>query len=107
MAKGEGSVNPPETGAFNYAANGAIPRIGTSPELMEAAFNLTTAAPTAKTPFKVGDRWYAVKLKQRIELNSADFQKNKEQIKQTLLPKKQQEALDNWLKELKPRLKLK
>lgn len=87
MAKGEGAIKPSETGAFSYAANGEIPRIGNSPEFMEAAFSLTTAAPTAKTPFKVGDRWYAVKLKQRIELNSADFQKNKEQIKQTLLPK--------------------
>lgn len=106
LAKGEGAVKSSETGTFSYAANGAVPSIGTSPELMEAAFTLTTAAPTAKTPFKVGDRWYAVKLKQRIELNSADFQKNKEQIKQTLLPKKQQEALDEWLKELKAKAKI-
>lgn len=102
----KGAVKGQDTGAFGYTATGAIPRIGTSPELMEAAFSLTTAAPTPKTPFKVGDRWYAVKLKQRIELNSADFQKNKEQVKQTLLPKKQQEAVDSWLKDLRTKAKI-
>lgn len=106
LAKGAGSIKTQETGAFAYAATGVIPRIGTAPELMEAAFNLTTAAPTPKNAFKVGDRWYAVKLKQRIELNSADFQKNKEQIRQTLLPKKQQEALDSWIKGLKAKAKI-
>ncbi|GAB7028359.1 peptidylprolyl isomerase [Geotalea toluenoxydans] len=106
LAKGTGTVKTQETGAFAYAANGVIPRIGTSPDLMEAAFNLTAAAPTPKNIFKAGDRWYAVKLKQRIELNRADFQKNKEQIRQTLLPKKQQEALDNWMKELKAKAKI-
>ncbi|WP_243371954.1 peptidylprolyl isomerase [Geotalea sp. SG265] len=106
LAKSTGSVKTQETGLFAYAANGTIPRIGTAPELMEAAFSLTTAAPTPKTTFKVGDRWYAVKLKQRIELNAADFQKNKEQIRQTLLPKKQQEVLEKWLKDLKAKAKI-
>ena len=45
-----------------------------------------------------------MKLKQRTEANTADFQKNKDQLKKTLLPKKQQEALDSWLKELKTKL---
>ncbi|HEY6007786.1 MAG TPA: peptidylprolyl isomerase, partial [Geobacteraceae bacterium] len=56
--------------------------------------------------FKVGDRWYAVKLKNRIAADTTDFQKTKEQIKQTLLPKKQQDALDAWLKELKTKAKI-
>ncbi|HEY6838961.1 MAG TPA: peptidylprolyl isomerase, partial [Geobacteraceae bacterium] len=62
--------------------------------------------PIAKTPFKVGDRWYAVKLKNRIAADTADFQANKEKIKQELLPKKQQEALDAWLKEMKAKAKI-
>jgi peptidyl-prolyl cis-trans isomerase D len=106
LAKGPGALKIQETGLFAYAATGAVPRIGNSPELMEAAFNLTAASPTPKETFKVGDRWYAVKLKQRIELNAADFPNKKEQIKQALLPKKQQEALDKWLKDLKDKAKI-
>lgn len=106
LTKGGGAVKLQETGSFGYAPTGAVPRIGTSADLMEAAFALTTAAPAAKTPFKVGDRWFAVKLKQRTEANTADFQKSKEQLKQALLPKKQQETLDSWLKELKSKAKI-
>jgi peptidyl-prolyl cis-trans isomerase D len=106
LAKGGSALKLQDSGSFGYSAAGVIPRIGTSPEMMEAAFELTTAAAAAKTPFKIGDRWFAVKLKQRIEANSADFQKNKEQIKQSILPKKQQEALDTWLKELKAKSKI-
>ncbi|ABQ27040.1 SurA N-terminal domain-containing protein [Geotalea uraniireducens] len=105
LTKGS-AVKLQETGSFGYAPTGVVPRIGTSADLMEAAFALTTAAPAAKTPFKVGNSWYAVKLKQRTEANTADFQKSKEQLKQALLPKKQQETLDNWLKELKSKAKI-
>jgi len=106
LAKGGATLKLQETGSFGYSPAGVIPRIGTSVELMEATFTLTAAAPAAKTPFKVGDRWYAVKLKQRIEANSTDFPKSKDQLKQALLPKKQQETLDNWLKELKSKAKI-
>lgn len=106
LTKGGGAMKLQETGSFGYASTGVVPRIGTSVDLMEAVFALTTATPAAKTPFKVGDSWYAVKLKQRTEANTADFQKTKSQLKQTLLPKKQQEALDNWLKELKSKAKI-
>ena len=106
LAKGGAALKLQETGSFGYVATGVVPRIGTSTELMEAAFALTAANQTAKTSFKIGDRWYAVKLKQRTEANSADFQKNKEQLKQSLLPKKQQEAVETWLKELRSKAKI-
>ena len=102
----KGGVKTETTGPFGFAAQGDVPRIGKSAELMEAAFNLTTAAPVPKTPFQVGERWYAVKLKNRIPADTAEFQKTKEQIKQTLLPKKQQDALDAWLKDLKAKAKI-
>jgi peptidyl-prolyl cis-trans isomerase D len=73
---------------------------------MEQAFALTAADPAAKKAFKVGDRWYAVKLKNRIEAPTTDLAKNSEAIKQNLLPKKQQEALDTWLKGLKAKAKI-
>ena len=105
-ALAKGDVKGQETGPFAYSAAGDIPKIGKSPEIAEAAFALTTEAPTAKTPFKIGDRWFAIKLKNRIAGDQAEFQKTKEEIKKSLLPKKQQEALDSWLKELKTKAKI-
>jgi len=94
------------TGDFGYSAKGDVQVIGNAPDLMEAAFKLTAAAPAAATPFKVGNRWYAVRLKSRNEAPKAEFDKTKEQIKQKMLPKKQEEALEKWLKELRSKAKI-
>ena len=106
IAKGSPALKLQETGSFGYSAKGDIPKVGSSPEIMEAAFTLTAAAPVAKTPFKVGDRWYVIKLKNRAEMNKEAFAREKEQIKQGLLPEKQKEALDKWLKDLKAKAKI-
>ncbi len=106
MAKGSSPAGLRETGPFSYSATGEIPGIGKSPEIMDAAFDLTKTAPVAKEPFRSGETWYAIKLKNRLESDTADFQKTKEQIKQSLLPAKQQQALANWLKELKSKAKI-
>ena len=73
---------------------------------MEAAFKLTAAAPAVDTPFKVGNRWYAVRLKQRTEAPRADFEKGKEELKKRILPKKQEEALDKWTKDLRAKARI-
>jgi len=102
----KGGTQLKDTGSFGYSAQGAIPGIGVSPELMEQAFTLMPAAPVAKKAVKIGERWYAVRLKTRTETPTTDLAKNSESIKQALLPKKQQEALDSWLKELKAKAKI-
>ena len=94
------------TGSFGFSAKGDVPTIGNAPELMEAVFKLTTAAPAIDTPFKVGSRWYAVRLKQRIEAPKADFEKSKEELKKKLQPKKQDDALAAWIKDLRAKAKI-
>jgi peptidyl-prolyl cis-trans isomerase D len=94
------------TGSFTYASDGKIPQIGMSKDAMEAAFKLTAAAPAAATPFNVNGRWYAICLKERIEADRGGFIKDKEKIKETLLPKKQQEAQEAWLKGLREKAKI-
>jgi peptidyl-prolyl cis-trans isomerase D len=106
LAKGGTGLKLQETGTFSYSVKGDIPKIGVSPEMSEAAFTLTAAAPVAKKSFQIGDRWYAIKLAKRTELNKDAFTKEKELIKQTQLPKKQQEALETWLKNLKDKAKI-
>jgi len=99
-------IKTKDTGSFGFSAKGDVPTIGNSPDLMEAAFKLTTAAPAATTPFKVGDRWYAIRLKTRVEAPRAEFDKTKAQLKQKLLPSKQDEALSAWLKDLRSKAKI-
>ncbi|MBC8019573.1 MAG: peptidyl-prolyl cis-trans isomerase, partial [Verrucomicrobia bacterium] len=94
------------TGSFGFSAKGDLPVIGNSPELMEAAFKLTPAAAAVDTPFKVGNRWYAVRLKQRTEAPKADFDKTREELKKKILPKKQDEALEAWIKGLRAKAKI-
>jgi peptidyl-prolyl cis-trans isomerase D len=106
LGKGNAALKLQETGSFGYSAKGDIPKMSAAPEIMEAAFALTTAAPLPKGPFKVGERWYAIKLKERVELNKEQFAKAKEELKKSLLPKKQQEALAAWMKELKEKTKV-
>ncbi|QXE92251.1 SurA N-terminal domain-containing protein [Geomonas subterranea] len=102
----KGGVAAKETGSFGYAPTGAVPAIGTSPELMEAAFTLNAPNQAAKQPFKVGDRWYAVALKSRTEAPLTDLAKNSGSIKAALFPKKQQEALEKWVKGLRDKAKI-
>jgi peptidyl-prolyl cis-trans isomerase D len=96
-----------ETGPFSFSDKAPIiPKIGPSPAIMEAAFNLTTQAAAAKEPFKIGESWYAVKLKNRIAADTKPFEQTKEELKKELLPKKQQDALAAWIKELKAKAKI-
>lgn len=94
------------TASFGFSAKGDVPAIGNAPELMEAAFKLTAATPAAATPFKVGNRWYAIRLKSRTEAPRAEFDKTKDQIKKAMLPKKQEDALTAWVKELRGKAKI-
>jgi peptidyl-prolyl cis-trans isomerase D len=104
LAKGGAALK--ESGSFGYSATGAIPGIGVSPELMEMAFTLTPADPLAKKAVKFEGRWYALGLKARSSAPTTALAAEKEKIRQELLPKKQQETLDSWLKGLKAKAKI-
>ena len=93
------------TGSFGFSDKGDIPTIGASPEIAEAVFKLSTMQSPA-SPFKVGPRWYAVRVKSRIEAPKAEFDKTKEELKKKMLPKKQEESLASWTKELRAKAKI-
>ena len=100
LNKGAGAYKLQETGPFLYK-DAAVPKIGPSRDLVEAAFKLTTAAPVASTPFAVNGVWYVIKLKSRIEAPKDEFAKQKEAIRAKVLPKMQEDAISNWLKGLR------
>ena len=106
LSKGNSTVKMQETGSFVYNDQNSIPGIGVSKELMDAAFALTIAAPTPKAATKIDQKWVVIRLKIRVAAKTEDFQKTKEELKKQILPQKQQEALDAWLKELKAAAKI-
>ncbi len=106
LSKGSATVKLQETGSFAFNDQSSIPGIGISKDLMDSAFALTTAAPLPKAPTKIDQKWVVVRLKNRTVAKTEDFQKTKEEIKKQILPKKQQEAIDTWLKELKAAAKI-
>lgn len=93
------------TGSFGFSAKGEVPVIGVSPEMSEAVFKLSAMQAPA-TPFKVGNRWYAVRVKSRTEAPKADFEKSKAELKKKLLPKQQEDALNAWTKGLREKAKI-
>jgi len=99
------SIKTQSTGSFGYSAKGDVPAIGASPEIVEAVFKLSAAqAPSA--PFKVGNRWYAVRVKSRTEAPKAQFDATREELKKKMLPKKQEDALAEWSKGLREKAKI-
>jgi len=106
LAKNPAAAKLQDSGSFTFNEQGNIPGIGVSKELMDAALALSAAAPLPKTAVKIDQKWLVIKLKNRTAANSEDFQKTKEELKKQLLPKKQQEALDTWIKELKAAAKI-
>ena len=100
-----GVIKGQSTGVFGFSAKGDIPVIGTSPEIVEAVFKLSKAQAPA-TPFKVGNRWFAVRLKERVEAPKSQFDVAREELKKKMLPKKQDDALMEWSKALREKAKI-
>ncbi|HXC93309.1 MAG TPA: peptidylprolyl isomerase, partial [Geobacteraceae bacterium] len=106
LGKNPGTVKMLDTGSFTYNEQGNIPGVGVSKELMETALTLNSAAPAPKAPARMDQKWIVIRLKNRTPASKEEFTKNKEEIRKQLLPKKQQEALDAWIKELKAAAKI-
>jgi len=106
LAKNPGTAKMQSTTPFTFNEQGSIPGIGMSKDLMDAAFALTTAAPLPKSAVKIENKWIVFRLKSRTAASNDEFQKTKEEMKKQILPKKQQEAVDAWTKELKSKAKI-
>lgn len=106
LAAGNTDLRLTSTPPFNHSDKGEIPGIGKSNVLMSKVFELTAANPALTEPVLVNGRWYAVRLKQRAVAADSEFAAKKEEIKQRMLPARQEEALANWIKELRGKAKI-
>lgn len=89
------------TGLFARRDDNFVPQVGASEPLMKAAFTLETKAPVAKETFEVDGSYLVVVLKERQAAPAAIDSAKREELRQAVLTRKQNEAVDALLKELK------
>ena len=94
-----GNVTFIATGYFNR--NAAIPEIGYENEISNAAFMLTEEKPLPEKTFNGAKGTYVIRLKNRKLPEAEGFDKEKEQIKETLLARKQSRTFNAWLQQIR------
>ena len=87
------------TGYFNR--NASIPEIGYENQISSAAFMLTKENPLPEKTFNGTKGTYVIRLKNRKLPEAEGFDKEQEQIKETLLVRKQSKTFNEWLQQIK------
>jgi len=101
-AAAEQKLELEETDLIKRSFGPFIPKLGSSEELSEAAFKLTTDQPLADQVFLINDKYTVISLKQSIP---ADMEKlddaTRQELQDQLLLQKQEEVVNAKLKELR------
>ncbi len=85
------------TGPFTREV-GEIPGLGPSAETIQAGFGLTAEAPLAPQPVRADDRLLVLRLKERISAPDDPPEEDLSPLRQQLLDRKRQKAMDLWLR---------
>ena len=110
LRKGEGFENLAkqkglkvmETGFFQ--PGGAIPKLGSSPELTEALFTISEKKPYPEKTYVVDENYVILRFKERSSVDDAEFASQKEAITSYLARAKKAEALKAWIEGTKAAL---
>ena len=94
-----------ETGLFPRTA-GVVPKIGPAREFMGILSSLTEKNPVAKEVIKTKDGYFVVGLSGYEPADQSKFQSAKKNLEKRLSYQKQEEALQNWLEQLKAKAKI-
>lgn len=78
-----------------------IPEIGFENEISQAAFTLSSANPLPETILKGRKGFYVIRYKDRRLPDPQGFDKEKDQLSDTLINQKQIRAFNTWLSELR------
>jgi peptidyl-prolyl cis-trans isomerase D len=92
-------LKPGETGFFKQ--NQSIPEIGFERGILEAAPKLNPENTYPEEPIKTGKGYYVIAFKERKLPDKEAFEKEKDAIEKRLLQKKQTEALQKWITNLR------
>lgn len=91
--------NVKESGFFTRNATADTQPL--DPEVMKAAFELSTAKNMPDAPIKGGKGYYVIRLKEKKEPDSTLFEQEKDRIRSELTEKKRAHAFRQWLDQLK------
>jgi len=90
------------TGLFSRSYGAFVPRLGNAEDLSKTAFTLNADAPAAPEVYTVDGTFVVAVLAERQEADPAGLDAaKKEELRQSLLTRKQDEALTNKVKELR------
>jgi len=103
LTKGEGmeavsrekGLKVVETGLFQ--PGGAIPKLGSSPDLTEALFLLSEKKPYPEKVYRVDGNFVVIRFKERGKLNEAEFATQKDAITNYLAKQKKDEIVRAWI----------
>ena len=84
-----------------FKRNEQIPAIGYEPEIINAAFMLSAEKKLPDTILEGADGYYVIVYKERKEPDPAGFEKEKEQIKNSLLGQKRLRVFKDWLAQIR------
>lgn len=79
----------------------AIPNIGYAPDISNAVFQLTHEKPLPEQALKDRKGYYVVKLRARKTPDGQGFEKEKQDLKESLLRQKQNSTFSEWLAQLR------
>jgi len=94
-----------ETGFFTRTA-GVVPKIGPAKEFMGILASLTEKNPVSKEVVRTKDGYFVVRLSGYEPADQNKFQSVKKNLEKRLSYQKQEEALQNWLEQLKAKAKI-
>jgi peptidyl-prolyl cis-trans isomerase D len=89
-----------------FKRNGSIPQIGQEPEMVNAAFALTSANPVSTKVIEGRQGYYVIRLKDRKSPSSEGFEKQKSVIMSRLTNQKKQSTLQQWMQDMETRAKI-
>jgi peptidyl-prolyl cis-trans isomerase D len=90
------------TGLFSSSYGAFVPRLGNAENLATAAFTLTEESPAAPEVYDIDGTFVVAALAERQEANPAALTAaNKDELREALLSRKQEEALAEHLKNLR------
>lgn len=96
-----------ETGLFSSSYGAFVPRIGSSQELSDAAFALTTDNPLGQVVFTQGDGYILISLKQTEKADLAKLDAaERTKIEDRLLAQKKEAVVNDKLEELRKTAKI-
>jgi peptidyl-prolyl cis-trans isomerase D len=94
-----------ETGFFERGTEPS--KMGSSEELQKALATLSAKNPYAENPVFLNGKYCIIRLKEKKEIDQAQFNSRKENYRQALLQQKQEMLLTNWLERLLEQVKAK